>query len=640
MRKVRLTLLLFLALPVFGAFGQAQEVSIQPPPGTYHREVSLEAPAGSWEFRFEGSRLFRRWDRPLTLSTPSGDQRSFFLEVQPTGNPEARQRLSYTVDRLPPAAPQATPPPGIYSEEVRISLAASEGRLLYHVLPSSGEPVEYLDPIVLPGNPGTVTSYEIQALSVDSQGNSGPVETYRYVIDRSEEEDPYLEILSPVPGRFANRQLLYIASKGYEEVRYSLDGADPRKSGDQYVGPVLIARDGPVELSVVGVTTEGAAVEKTVSYQSGNGSLVPAAQGYHEEPVFVDPDALRTYRYRLEDSPVSRTDAVLSRTLELRPIPGTLRDVVLRLNDTPDSGTPDYRYTFILDSREVLPPSIHLFVPENDRVSFALERDAEVETEYVLSVNGRPYRSGIYTGPVSLSLPSGVDAGEGVVRARSRSGTGAWSAYAEERFAISTTTPSPVRLEVRHEGPAPAKELLFDVTGDRVVRYELRRITEPERHVTERSGRLENGAMVSIPFGTRERFVLSYAVFDPQGAFSEERSVELVLDHEPPAEPEISVENRLLRIRGGEVTYYRVIPDDVSEIPPFSVYRGPVELPLIPGRRVGYSLEAYGEDSLGNTSAVVSRRVFLDDRPLEVPELLGVEDGGRYARESVAVSPA
>ncbi|MFP4430431.1 MAG: hypothetical protein ACLFPV_04210 [Spirochaetaceae bacterium] len=640
MRKARLPLFLFLVLPVLSVFGQAQEFPIQPPPGTYHREVSLEAPEGSWEFRFEGNRLFRKWDRPLTLSTPSGDQRSFLLEVQPTGNPAARQRLSYTVDRLPPAAPQATPVPGIYSEEARISLAAPEGRILYQVLPSSGEPVEYRDPIVLPGNPGTVTSYEIQALSVDSQGNSGPVETYRYVIDRSEEEDPYLEILSPVPGRFANRQLLYIASRGYDEVRYSLDGTDPRKGGDRYVGPVLIARDGPVELSVVGMTTEGAEVEESVSYQSGNGSLVSAAQGYHKGPLFVDAQALRTYRYRLDDAPVSRTDAVFSRTLEIRPIPGTLRSVVLRLNDSPESDTPDYRYTFVLDSREVLPPSIHLFVSENDRVNFALERDAEVETEYVLSVNGRPYRSGTYTGPVSLSLPSGVEAGEGVVRARSRSGSGAWSAYAEERFTVSTTTPDPVRLEVRPEGPAPAKEVLFDESEDRVVRYELRRVTEPARRVTERSGRLENGAMISIPFGTRERFVLSYAVFDPQGAFSEERSVELVLDHEPPADPEISVDNRILRVRGGEDTYYRVVPDDVSEIPPFENYRGPVELPVIAGRRVGYSIEAYGKDSLGNTSAVVSRRVFVDDRPLEVPEIVGVEDGGRYARESVSISPA
>jgi hypothetical protein len=637
MRKVWL---LLLVLPVFGVFGQSREVPIEPPPGTYHREVFLEPPAGPWEFRFEGSRLFRRWDRPLTLSTPSGDQRSFVLEAQPTGNPEARQRLSYTIDRLPPAAPQATPPPGIYSEEVRIDLTAPEGLVLYQIVPSSGEPVEYRNPITLPGHPGTVTSYEVQSLAVDSGGNSGPVATYRYVIDRSDEEEPYLEILSPVPGRFANRQLLYIASRGYDEVRYSLDGSDPQKGGDQYVGPVLIARDGPVELWVVGITREGEVVEKNVSYRSGNGSVLSTAQGYHEGPLFVDPQGRRTMRYRLEDSSVSRTDAVLSRTLELRPISGTLRSVVLRLNETPESGAPDYRYTFVLDSREVDPPFIHLFVPESDRVSFALERDAEVETEYALLINGRPYRSGMYTGPVSLSLPGGIASGEGVVRARSRSGGGAWSAYSEERFFFSTTPPDPVRLEVRPEGPSPAKELRFDGAGDRLIRYELRRITQPERRVTERSGRLENGAMVSIPFGTQERFVLSYAVFDSQGNSSEERSVELVLDHEPPGEPEISVEDRLLRIRGGGDTYYRLVPDNIDEVPPFEVYQRPVELPLISGRRVGYTVEAYGKDSVGNVSAVVSRRVFLDDRPLEVPDMLGVEDGGRYSRESVTVYPA
>ncbi len=574
------------------------------------------------------------------LSTLAGDERRFDLEIQPAGNPETRQRLSYTIDRRPPAPSIATPAPGVYSEEIEVRLESEEGRVLYQLLPGDGEPVEYRKPVVLSGIPGTVTSYVLESVVVGDRGSGSRVETHRYVVDRSEETEPHLRVISPVPGRFANAQLLYIASRGLEEVRYSLDGSDPRNGGNRYVGPVLIAREGTVNLSVVGSTSRGETIEESVVYEGERGSMLSTPQGYYDGPLFVDLEGRRDFRYRLEDSPVSRTDAVLTRALEIRPIPGTRRSVILRLNGSPEEGTPDFRYTFILDSRVVRPPLIHLFFPESDRISFALEKEAQVETEYAVFIEGRPYRSGVYSGPVDVTLPPGVDSAEGVLRARSRSGTGSWSDFAEERFVVSTTAPPAVPLTVFPEGPSPAKQFSFQIPSDLVIRYELRGITEPERRVTRRSGRLEDGDILSIPYSTRGRSVLSYATFDPQGNASEVRSVELVLDHEPPAEPQISVEGLQARIRGSEEVYFRVISDDSSEVPDFGVYQNPFDLPRFSARRVGYTIEAYGRDSVGNTSAIVSRRVFVDDRPLTVPPLVGVEDGEYYSDESVTVSAA
>jgi len=637
---MRIASLLLLLFPVIGAFGQSQDVTIQPPPGVYHQEVSLDPPAGSWQFRFEGNRIFRSWDRPLVLSTLSGDERRFVLEVQPTGNPEGRQRLSYTIDRRPPAPSRATPSPGVYSEGVEVRLESDEGRVLYQVLPTNREPIEYQNPVSLPGKPGAVTSYLIESVVVGDQGSSSRVETHRYVIDRSQEEEAYLKIVSPVPGRFSNAQLLYIVSRGLEEVRYSLDGSDPRTGGTRYAGPVLIAREGSVSLSVVGVTQGGEIIEKSLSYEGERGSLLSTPQGFYDGAVLVDLEGLRDFRYRLEDIPVTRTDAVLTRGLEIRPIPNTRRSVILRLNDSPEEGTPDFRYTFILDSRDVPPPRIHLFSPEADRISFALERETEVETEYAVFIDGRPYRSGVYSGPVEVTLPRGVTSGEGLLRARSRSGAGSWSDFSEEEFVFSTGSPSPVSVILSPEGPSPAKKISFEAGLDRVVRYELRSITDPERRVTERSGRLEDGDIISIPYSTRERSVLSYATFDSRGNASPERSVELVLDHDPPVEPEISIEGRQARIRGSEETYVRVVSDGVLELPGFRGYERPFELPLVPDRRVGYTIEAYTRDAVGNASAVVSKRVYVDDRPLTIPPLIGVEDGKHYSADAVRVSAA
>ena len=60
-----------------------------------------------------------------------------------------------------------------------------------------------------------------------------------------------IQVLSPVDGTYANRQMLVIDTEDSTgEYYYSLNGSDPETSGFAYDGPVLIDLDGPVELRI------------------------------------------------------------------------------------------------------------------------------------------------------------------------------------------------------------------------------------------------------------------------------------------------------------------------------------------------------------------------------------------------------
>ncbi len=75
-----------------------------------------------------------------------------------------------------------------------------------------------------------------------------------------------VEVLNPVPGTWANRQVLVLAMPDGDDAFYSVNGADPLVSGFAYDGPVQIDVTGNVEIRIVAVTADGIKTEKSVSY--------------------------------------------------------------------------------------------------------------------------------------------------------------------------------------------------------------------------------------------------------------------------------------------------------------------------------------------------------------------------------------
>lgn len=83
-----------------------------------------------------------------------------------------------------------------------------------------------------------------------------------------------INLLSPVEGVWANRQMLVIDNSTGDDFFYSIDGADPETFGFAYDGPVLLDMAGEVQLNVTRITAEGKKENISVSYtvQADDGS--------------------------------------------------------------------------------------------------------------------------------------------------------------------------------------------------------------------------------------------------------------------------------------------------------------------------------------------------------------------------------
>lgn len=79
-----------------------------------------------------------------------------------------------------------------------------------------------------------------------------------------------VKVISPVPGEWANRQVLALDAEGASsyggEVFYSLDGEDPIASGFAYDGPVLLDKTGDVTLRVSVLLKDGKIEPYTINY--------------------------------------------------------------------------------------------------------------------------------------------------------------------------------------------------------------------------------------------------------------------------------------------------------------------------------------------------------------------------------------
>lgn len=80
-------------------------------------------------------------------------------------------------------------------------------------------------------------------------------------------------VLNPVPGTWANKQILVVDSPSSSSVYYSLSGEDPETSGIAYDGPVLIDLDGNVSVSVAIIDKNGEKQLEKIEYKVSPASL-------------------------------------------------------------------------------------------------------------------------------------------------------------------------------------------------------------------------------------------------------------------------------------------------------------------------------------------------------------------------------
>lgn len=74
------------------------------------------------------------------------------------------------------------------------------------------------------------------------------------------------KVINPVPGKWANKQMLVLEIPAGGAAYYSVNGSDPENSGFAYDGPVVIDLEDDVKLRIAFVDRKGKVTSKTVEY--------------------------------------------------------------------------------------------------------------------------------------------------------------------------------------------------------------------------------------------------------------------------------------------------------------------------------------------------------------------------------------
>lgn len=84
-----------------------------------------------------------------------------------------------------------------------------------------------------------------------------------------------VNVLSPIQGKWANKQMLVIDTESNSEYFYSIDGSDPEKFGFAYDGPVLLDVTGDITVKIIQISNgkkQNATVDFTVELDNAYGT--------------------------------------------------------------------------------------------------------------------------------------------------------------------------------------------------------------------------------------------------------------------------------------------------------------------------------------------------------------------------------
>jgi hypothetical protein len=623
---------LFLTVPLCGE--ERETLSFSHSSGSYREDIALAMKpqkegvrvyfsfvTGGSEREEEASWILYR--EPLELSALPGEERFYLLRVRAVedqfswetvrGSPADEREglilkeynLPFLIDKRRPLTPRVNMPPGEYNESLALTFEGND-QICYSVNQNVFEQAVPWDrqPVSLPLQKGRSRHYLVQVYSKDKAGNRSPIESLNYDIRESEPErkEPLLKIMSPIPGQFANYQLLFIRSRNLRWIRYSLDNSDPVEKGVLYQGPKNLILTGKISVSVAAETETGEMLRDTVSFEvnpaSGSRVVSDVQSGVYDHSLKVGLYAhedLKLY-YNYSERVPGLSDYVYSRSLFIKPIENTVKYTVLRVRPLhgQNGWGPEYRYFYVQDTR-----------------SGALE--------------GRD---------VPSSQPSAEDS-------TTQSGNSEVQQEVADRIAVERRpmhrANGSVILTVRSE-------------QNRKVVYEIAFNSIPPIPNLNSPAAQQKMAL-SVPFGMEGTFNLRFASIGADGSMTHlEKPVTVEFDRKPPGLPDFSFPPRqeaydtgFKLVLTGEGTFEYELTDD-GTVPPDPtegslIFRDYISLEGQYNQRLSYYIKLRCRDELGNASETFGPFLYrIDLREPELPELTGIEDGAVFNQETVTLS--
>jgi hypothetical protein len=637
---------------------ESDPLQLSAKPGVYRQDVALVVGTDAGYtavYRFAGSAVFLPLPPSLALGAIDGETRDYRLqlEIRRAGQAVGQRDLLYTIDKTAPGAPEPDTAPGTWFGPIQpgFILAGAEAgdRIMCSWTASDGtsQTAQEGALVRLEGRSGSLVSYRLTVFAEDAVRHAGPALTWNYTIDRRRERVlKEIPVYSPVEGRFRNHQYFYLDYQPFAEVRYSLDGSDPRK-GPAYSGGFLIEQTGRVNLRVWARTQSGAELERSIVYEAGAERLPELESGVVGQPRVVQ-ISREIFRYAAGERQPGPDDSSLATPLRVSPQTGALRGVALRLLRERDQA--NFRYYLVLDGRQPQAPEVWArTVSSVSGAPETIQGQAAVHQRLDLTVRASDgsrvwYRldgvnpeanpaeslpaDGALSIPVAqLAAKAGPDGLVGLVF-QARQADGAWGPATS---LVVNAGKAPAAPELRLRANPDGSASLLPGAWQGSLWYRI----ASDFHAAAHGGpfRLDGPAQLVLPAGAASTVRLSWFGVDASGRASPVSELPAFsLANLVPLEPAISLsKDSTVTLSGPGSLRYRVLADNAaapSAIGAAAVYQKPFVLKPLAGANVAYQIEAWSEDASGRVSSVARYGpVHLHDRAPAAPSIAegGVE---------------
>ena len=484
----------------------------------------------------------------LLLSAISGEEREYFLNILINNELSS---YTYKIDKLPPLAPKA-----VYSSD-----DASGSVYSFNVFEKSDVIVyygydDYKKGEVFEWNGGRIPAPKtglIYYYAEDGSGNRSPSSVILPFEEAPGSAKSLLQVKSPVEGKFANTQLLYIEKTGFDWIKYTLNGYDPVESGSVYTEPVEIRRYGNITLRISAKPLNSdQIITKTVNYSVN--TKVPLKNippnGIYSSGIKIE-GHLSGYRYCLDDRSPGAADPYFTNDLIINPVYGGVKYTVFRLSSADKNE--DFRFYYVIDDRYPANPIIDFKsrLPDENKLEVTLTGPVYSDIFYTTDGSSPGKSSQLYTGRFFIDIPENKNAGSIIIKASSLSLNGKQSNVISKIFTYDTQKPLTPDVKIDVDDETGLYRLNYSLEPDEVLYYK-----------TEVGGRFypadKEKFFLDIPEGSKKDFNFVFAAVDSAGNWSEQSApLNISLDKTLPEPPLVSFENGIVTIISGYSIDYK-----------------------------------------------------------------------------------
>ena len=526
----------------------------------------------------------------LLLSAIPGEERSYNLNFLINNN---LYNYKYIIDKKKPE-----PPETVFNEGYSFISNSSEELNIYYGYDDYKQGEVFLwsgEPLSAP-NAGIIFYF-----AVDNAGNKSETRIINPFEQTSLPGKAALQIKSPAEGEFSNTQLLYIEKKGFEWIKYTLNGLDPKVSGAEYNEPVEIRRYGNVILKVAAKPIfSDKLITKEIIYRVNTRAPIKniPSSGIYSGSINIKSN-LNNYRYCLEDRVPNLDDPLFNSELTINPVYGGVKYTTLRINNPEEVTDADFRYFYIIDDRLPANPIIECSsrLPAENVIDVTIAGPEYSDIYYTVDGSTPGKSSKKYSNTFSLDVPDNKNAGSLIIKARAVSLNGKPGNIVSKFFTYDTKKPEIPEVKIIFNEESGLYELDYNIEPGEILYYKL---TDADSDFAKIN---KDNFFLDMPEGSFRKFDFVFSSVDSAGNWSDlSEPLSIVIDKRYPEQPQINFNENILEINSiYYISYfYELIYNDRILDTGISEYTEPVDFSdkVIPGSVL--KLIVTSSDDLGN----------------------------------------